>query len=71
MNFCSIFVSIIIGSVTLPVINAVPAGTHKINCFNAVNDALEGCLLYLSCSVFLHRILFCSVHMVFLAAGTP
>ena len=32
MNLCSIFVSIIIGSVTLPenmtVINAVPAGTH-------------------------------------------
>ena len=75
VNLCSIFVNIIIGSVTLPknmtVINAVPAGTHKINYFNAVNNALDGCLLYLSCSVFLHRILFCLVRMVFLAAGSP
>ena len=69
-----------IGFVTLPenmtVINAVPAGTDikfyniKLSC-NAVDNALEGCLLYLSCSLFLRRILFCSVRVVFLAAGSP
>ena len=45
MNLCSIFVSMIIGFVTLTknmtVINVVPTGTDINNCFNAVNNAFE------------------------------
>ena len=44
----------------MTVINVVPAGTDiklfqcKINYFNAVNNALEGCLLHSVHMVFLH-----------------
>ena len=77
MNLCSIFVGIIIGSVTLPenvtVISAVPAGTHiKLIVLMLFIMLLKDvyCICLAVC-VFLHRILFCLVRMVLLAAGSP
>ena len=67
MNLCSIFVGIIVGFVTLTenmmLIEVVPVMTGV---FHAANNAFEGCLLYLSCSLFLHRICFRSVRMALL-----
>ena len=72
MNLSSIFASIIVGFVSLAdnmmLIEVVPARTGV---FHATNDAFEGCLLYLSCSLFLHRIRFRSVRMALLVAGSP
>ena len=46
----------------------VPARTGV---FHAANNAFEECLLYLSCSLFLHRSRFCSVRMALVVAGSP
>ena len=63
MDLCSIFVNIIFGFVILTenttVINVVLLG-------QMVFPALERCLLYLSCNLFLHKILFRLVRMVYL-----
>ena len=70
MDLCSIFVNIIFGFFILTenttVVNVVPAGTDT----EIVFRALERCLLYLSCNLFLHKILFRLVRMVYLVAGS-
>ena len=66
------FISIIVGFVTLTKnMNLIEVVLARTGVFRTTNNAFEECLLYLSCSLFLHRFRFRSVRMALVASGSP